>query len=701
MKNSASTPLIALEAVAIDTETTGLDARTARFVQFGAIRLRNGKLIGNETYETLINPGIAIPPESTAIHNIADCAVKQAPRFSEAWPDINSFLGNSVLIGHTLAYDIAILERELATAQLKWRRPQFLDVRHLAQIALPTLNGHSLDNICKVLSISIECRHSAMGDAHAAASAFIAMVPLLRNKGIRTIGEAHAALTTLREREARSAGGIIVDTGDNAGGEPGGDAVYAMDSTAYRHRVRDVMSAPPHWASPTAKIGDIIRQLMADKISSVLIANEDGKVGIVTERDVLRAIAEHGNAALEKSASEIQSAPIGTVWQDAFLYRAIGRMQRLGFRHLGVVDEAGHIVGAVTARNLLAGRTAAPMILGDEIQSATDAPGLAKAWGKLAPVARRLIADGADARTIAAVISEEIRLLTRRCAEIAEERMREAGKGAPPCPYALLLLGSGGRSESMLAPDQDNAIVFATGEAGGPEDKWFESFGGEVNSLLDAAGVPFCKGGIMARNAAWRKSAKDWRHTIDGWISKQSPQDLLNVDIFFDAMPVYGDRALCSDLWRYAYERGGSARDFLNLLTEQARIKAPTLTLFGSLKQDEEGRLDLKITGLFSIVGAARVLSIKHAILARPTLARWQGLLERNIGSPDDIEAIIAAHEVLLGFIISQQLADIAKGISPSPRVNVKTLSTGEKAKLKKALASASTASDFVGEGRL
>ena len=62
-----------------------------------------------------------------------------------------------------------------------------------------------------------------------------------------------------------------------------------------------------------------------------------------------------------------------------------------------------------------------------------------------------------------------------------------------------------------------------------------------MSDILDAAGVPLCKGGVMARNREWRKSVADWRTTIDGWVRRQRPADLLNVDIFFDAVPVHGD----------------------------------------------------------------------------------------------------------------------------------------------------------------
>ena len=83
---------------------------------------------------------------------------------------------------------------------------------------------------------------------------------------------------------------------------------------------------------------------------------------------------------------------------------------------------------------------------------------------------------------------------------------------------------------------------------------------------VDEAGVPYCQGGIMARNAEWRKSVDEWEKTVDGWVSKSSQEDLLKVDIFFDAVGVYGERSLADKIWLHAYERAHHAPAFQNLL---------------------------------------------------------------------------------------------------------------------------------------
>ena len=69
-QSSHSTPLLALEAVVLDTETTGLDARNARIVQIAALRLAGGGLQMQERFESLVRPGAPIPKTATGIHGI-------------------------------------------------------------------------------------------------------------------------------------------------------------------------------------------------------------------------------------------------------------------------------------------------------------------------------------------------------------------------------------------------------------------------------------------------------------------------------------------------------------------------------------------------------------------------------------------------------------------------------------------------------
>ena len=144
-----------------------------------------------------------------------------------------------------------------------------------------------------------------------------------------------------------------------------------IDSFPYRHRVRDVMSAPPVFAAPETTVREAMRRSSRSASAACSCACPSGETGIVTERDLLRAIDAGGEAALSAPIGTVAKAPLQTLPDDAFLYRAIGRIERLGFRHLGVTDATGEIVGAVTTRNLLGHRATTAIVLGDAIDSAS------------------------------------------------------------------------------------------------------------------------------------------------------------------------------------------------------------------------------------------------------------------------------------------------------------------------------------------
>ena len=536
----SATPLLALDAVVLDTETTSLDPSRARLVEMGGIRLVGGRVEVTERFHALVDPGEPVPPASTRIHGIDAARLKDAPQFAEAWSGFREFLGDKVVVGHTIDYDLAVLANEAKRAKLEFKPPRAIDVRILAELVKRDLAGFSIEELAAWLGVKVEHRHSALGDAVTTARIFTALVPHLRERGIRTFAEAEAACREFYEAVGRPGmSGRAADSDPEA-------PLSRLNSYPYRHRIRDVMSSPPLFIGSDAALKAAMDLMMQERVSSVFVATTTGsgqaeETGILTERDVLRAISKGGADALERPVGDFASRPLAAVPADAFIYRAIGRMSRLNVRHLGVVDDVGRLVGALSARDLLRLRSGGAVALGDEIDEAADVHSLGSAWATLPAVARGLVAEGVDARDIAAVISRELGALTRRAATLGEQRMRDAGKGDPPVAYAVLVLGSAGRGESLLAMDQDNAIVFAEGEPDGAADRWFADLGKHIADILHEVGVPYCKGGVMAKNPAWRGSARVWGERVAEWIGRSSPEDLLSVDIFFDLRVVHGD----------------------------------------------------------------------------------------------------------------------------------------------------------------
>jgi len=460
----------------------------------------------------------------------------------------------------------------------------------------------------------------------------------------------------------------------------------------------DLMRQPPIFVNAEEILRNVLTTIMQREISSVFVRPaEDGKaVGIVTERDILRTINSRPDDALKLPVVEIAHYPLESIAHDAFVYRAIGRMQRKRFRHLGVHDENGEIIGVISARDLLRQRGDDAISLGDAIDEATSAEGLKSIWSNLAMVAQGLVNEEVDCRDIAAVVSRELCALTRRACQIAEQEMLEQGCGSPPVPYAMLVLGSAGRDESLLAMDQDNAMVFSRGPAGGLEDQWFAQLGSRIADILDAAGVPYCKGGIMAKNAEWRLSVDGWKTQISTWITRHKPQDILNTDIFFDAVTVHGDQALMKTITDFAFEVGGQSRDYLKLMSMNAADFKVPLGLFNKF-QLHDGRMDLKLGGIMPIFSGARVQAIKYGIRDRSTRQRLIALKSSSKVPGEVIDKLVEAHGIIMTAILRQQLLDIEEGITLSNNVNPRCFPALFRERLKRALELVPSVSDILG----
>jgi signal-transduction protein with cAMP-binding, CBS, and nucleotidyltransferase domain len=455
-----------------------------------------------------------------------------------------------------------------------------------------------------------------------------------------------------------------------------------LDSFPYRHRLAEVMAHPVLTGPQDITLAEACERMNNAKVSSLVVVDEVGRTkGIVTERDVLRNLAQVGAGALDKRLSEVMSSPVNSVAGDAFLFVGIARMTRLGLRHLVVVDDRDRPVGMITGRALLKIRTSKALVIGDDIAEAESAADMDRARQALPDLATNLLADGVSANDCTAVISTVLRDITKRAAQLAERSMIADGWGGPPSRFALLILGSGGRGESLLTFDQDNAIV----HTGPPShDIWYAEFGQRLNRTLHEAGIPYCEGDVMACNPIWRRSLDDWKTEILHWVFEPKMQTVMNVDIFFDFLPVYGDRDLAHELKRYAIKTAATSAFFLQFLNlNVAQMEVP-LGIFGEFTTTH-GRLNAKKFGLLPLVSAARAKAVKAQILASNTADRYKALNEAGQLHKDDLASLLESHETILRIMLEQQLRDIASGQKPSARIEPRGLPRTSQKKLKAA----------------
>ena len=185
-------PLAELEFVIVDVETTGWLPDEASITEIGAVRVSGG-LVRAE-FCTLVNPGVAIPADITALTGITDAMVGQAPPIGAALPRFLAFARGCVLTAHNAAFDIGFLSAACEACGAGWPAFPVLDTVTLARLVL----GAAEVPDCKLRTLAdffgartVPC-HRALPDAMATAEVLQALLRRLAAAGVRTLAELSA-----------------------------------------------------------------------------------------------------------------------------------------------------------------------------------------------------------------------------------------------------------------------------------------------------------------------------------------------------------------------------------------------------------------------------------------------------------------------------------------------------------------------------
>jgi DNA polymerase III subunit epsilon len=175
--------------VAIDTETTGLrPGEGDEIVSIGAARVIDGQILAGETFYRLVNPMRRIPKSASRIHGITDAMVEDEPTLAVLLPEFKAFIGEEVVIGHNLAFDLNFFHAKAAACGVKIDN-RGIDTMIVSQFLDPVGVGHSLDALIARHGIAAPARHSALGDATAAAEIFLRQIGALEARGIASLDE--------------------------------------------------------------------------------------------------------------------------------------------------------------------------------------------------------------------------------------------------------------------------------------------------------------------------------------------------------------------------------------------------------------------------------------------------------------------------------------------------------------------------------
>ena len=124
-------PLSDVTFCVLDLETTGGNRNEDAITEIGAVKVRGGACLG--TFQTLVNPGRAIPPQVTVLTGLSDAIVAPAPRLEAVLPSLVEFIGDAVIVGHNVSFDLAFLRRAYDVAGYAAASPTVIDTAALAR----------------------------------------------------------------------------------------------------------------------------------------------------------------------------------------------------------------------------------------------------------------------------------------------------------------------------------------------------------------------------------------------------------------------------------------------------------------------------------------------------------------------------------------------------------------------------------------
>ncbi|MEF3695430.1 MAG: helicase C-terminal domain-containing protein [Candidatus Cloacimonadota bacterium] len=152
-----------LNFVSLDIETTGLDTRKDEIIQIAAIRFVYGRK--EAVFDTFVKPNRRVPTFIKALTHISEEDLKRAPSIEMVLPQLLSFVGESVIVGQNIAFDLDFIDENLIRTGKFPLKNQRWDTAEIGRVYLPFVNNHKLGTMCREFGIVLEHAHRADADA--------------------------------------------------------------------------------------------------------------------------------------------------------------------------------------------------------------------------------------------------------------------------------------------------------------------------------------------------------------------------------------------------------------------------------------------------------------------------------------------------------------------------------------------------------
>lgn len=271
--------------VVVDLETTGGSPTSSAITEIGAVKICGGQVLGE--FQTLVNPGVPVPPMITVLTGITTAMVVQAPPIEQVLPSFLEFAHGAVLVAHNAAFDIGFLKAAAAGMDLSWPAPQVVDTVRLARkvVTRDEAPNHKLATLAGLFHATVTPDHRALSDARATVDVLHALLGRMAPLGVTHLEDLATAadpVPAARRRKSHLAQDLPTGPGVYQFLGPNEQVLYIGTATNVRRRVRSYFTA----AEKRSRIGEMV---------DIAVSVRPLPCATVLEAQVreLRLIAEH------------------------------------------------------------------------------------------------------------------------------------------------------------------------------------------------------------------------------------------------------------------------------------------------------------------------------------------------------------------------------------------------------------------------
>jgi CBS domain-containing protein len=436
-------------------------------------------------------------------------------------------------------------------------------------------------------------------------------------------------------------------------------------------RVGALIRRSPVICAPEATVREAAELMTKERVSAVLVSAEEG-LGIMTDRDLRSRVLASG-VPWETRVREVMSFPVVTASVDATANDVLLLMLGHGLHHVPVTDGEGNVVGVVSDGDLFGLDRIAPFSLHRAIERATTEGHVVEESSRLPEIVVALVEAETDPVEVGHIIAATVDAATRQLIALS---LRDLGE--PPGSWAWLALGSEARHEQSLRTDQDHALIFdPAGGASDEADPYFAELAARVTGGLESAGVPRCRGDVMATNPLWRRPVTAWVAEFRARLADPGLAGKVFTSIALDYRRVAGSldvESILDGLIRQASRNPTFARRLAHTALE---LRPPTgfvRDFVVEARGAHAGTLDVKHGGITPITNLARAYAVGSGLTGNRTLWRLREASATGVLDPDVSFGLEEAFRLLWRVRLEHQAVQVRAGLPGDDAVNPRSL---------------------------